>query len=73
MAFQYLSKRWLAGFAIVLALVGCDVQRIAELEVAVADAKLTPRECSHLPGCEHSLAPIWLCECPRRAPVRAAS
>ena len=35
MAFQHLSNRWLAGFAIVLALVGCDVQRIAELEVGV--------------------------------------
>ena len=36
MAFQYLSKkRWLAAFAVAAALVGCDVQRIAELEVGV--------------------------------------
>ena len=35
MAFQYLPKRWLAGLAIALALAGCDVQRIAELEVGV--------------------------------------
>lgn len=35
MAFQYVPKRWLAGFAIALALAGCDVQRIAELEVGV--------------------------------------
>lgn len=35
MAFQSLPKRWLAAFAVAAALAGCDVQRIAELEVGV--------------------------------------
>ncbi len=35
MPFKNLSMRWLASFATALALVGCDVQRLAELEVGV--------------------------------------
>ena len=35
MGFQYLPKRWFVAFMVTLALAGCDVQRIAELEVGV--------------------------------------
>ena len=35
MSFRHLPKRWLAVMAVAVALVGCDVQKIAELEVGV--------------------------------------
>jgi SmpA / OmlA family len=35
MAFHHLPKRWAAVLALAAALAGCDVQRIAELEVGV--------------------------------------
>jgi hypothetical protein len=35
MSFRHLPKRWFAVMAIAVALIGCDVQKIAELEVGV--------------------------------------
>jgi hypothetical protein len=37
---------------------------------------VAPRDAEHLPGCEHTTAPFWLCDCPRpklAAPARLSA